>query len=389
MQKHPDYDIVVIGAGIQGAGVAQAAVVCGYKTLVIEKFPQAGMGTSSKSSKLIHGGLRYLESGQFKLVRECLQERKLLLRNAPGLVNIIPFHIPVYAHSKRSALLIWLGLIIYSVFSFRPFSIIKKRQWPTLDKLNLKDLKYVFKYYDAQTDDRKLTNAVIDSAIKHGADVQYNAEFRESLQDGKMHQLSFYKENQTHLVKCQCIINCSGPWVEKTQKNITPHLKTPAIERIAGTHIIINQELNCGAYYIEANDKRAIFVMPWNKTQTLIGTTERSYTDDTDKVTPTKKEKDYLLETYNDHFNKQVSIDDISSAFSGLRVLPVSNREVFNKSRDSLIICNDSAPFLVTLIGGKLTAYRASSEQVIKEIKKRIPINKQNKACNTRNIRLG
>lgn len=93
------YDVVIIGAGIQGAGVAQAAAVCGYKTLVIEKYPRAGMGTSCKSSKLIHGGLRYLENGQFSLVKECLLERKRLLKNAPELVKLIPFYIPVYSHS--------------------------------------------------------------------------------------------------------------------------------------------------------------------------------------------------------------------------------------------------------------------------------------------------
>jgi len=177
MPEEKNYDIIIIGAGIQGAGVAQAAAAAGYKTLVIEKFSQAGLGTSCKSSKLIHGGLRYLESGQFKLVNECLRERKTLLKNAPHLVKLIPFYIPVYAHSIRPAWLIFTGLCLYSLFSLKPFSIVKKTVWASLDGLNLKNLKIVFKYYDAQTDDKKLTQAVINSAEKLSCEIIYDADF--------------------------------------------------------------------------------------------------------------------------------------------------------------------------------------------------------------------
>lgn len=177
------YDVVIIGAGIQGAGVAQAAALCGYKTLVIEKYNQAGMGTSSKSSKLIHGGLRYLESAQFRLVKESLNERRRLLNNAPDLVKLIPFYIPVYQHSSRPAWLIYLGLFIYSLFSHKSFARIRKKDWLTLDGLNTHHLKQVFKYYDAQTDDQLLTQRVIQSASKLGADIIYQTEFISSEYD--------------------------------------------------------------------------------------------------------------------------------------------------------------------------------------------------------------
>ena len=383
-----EYDVVVIGAGIQGAGVAQAAAACGYKTLVIEKFSQAGLGTSCKSSKLIHGGLRYLESGQFKLVRECLNERKRLLKNAPRLVKLIAFYIPVYTHSTRPAWKIWLGLIIYSLFSLKKFSIINKKEWGSLDGLNLNNLQYVYKYYDAQTDDKKLTQAVIESANKLGAHTLYNANFIKSVTQDKKHHLTYTRNQRNYLVTCDCIVNCTGPWVDSTQEKIKPILKTPSIELISGTHIILDSPAKKGVYYIEATDRRAVFVMPWKEQQTLIGTTERAYSGNVDNIMPTESEKRYLLETYNRHFKEQLTTDNIIDSFAGLRVLPESTQSTFNKSRESLIISNANSPGLITLIGGKLTAYRASSEEVVIKIKKYIGPPKPHRSCNTRNTKL-
>ncbi|VAW62501.1 Aerobic glycerol-3-phosphate dehydrogenase [hydrothermal vent metagenome] len=396
MPHEPSYDIVVIGAGIQGAGVAQAAAVCKYKTLILEKSPSAGLGTSSKSSKLIHGGLRYLETGQFKLVMQSLLERKRLLRNAPHLVKFIPFFIPVYANSSRPAWLIWLGLCLYSVFSLKKFHIVKKSEWRDLDGLNLKNLKTVFKYYDAQTDDTALTQAVMKSAQEHGAEVMYDAHFLTSQVINGHHQLTFKQNNQTSTVKCNCIINCSGPWAELVQAGITPSLKLPDIELVAGAHIIIRRRLNQGAYYIQANDKRAIFILPWKEHKcgedtAMIGTTETPYSEDPDKVTPTPREISYLLENYNRHFNNNTSNEDVIESFSGLRVLPASKRGEnelsFKKPRDSLIVYSNTAPALITLIGGKLTTYRSSSEKVINLLRKILPLNNLSPS-RTRNIKL-
>jgi len=388
MVDNQDYDIVIIGAGIQGAGVAQAAAACGYKTLVIEKFPQAGMGTSCKSSKLIHGGLRYLESGQFKLVKECLSERKTLLKNAPELVKLIAFYIPVYKNSLRPAWLIWIGLFIYSIFSLKKFTRLKNNEWPTLDGLKLNNIKAIFKYYDAQTDDQKLTRAVIHSAEKLGAAILYDADFIKSSAQKNTHHLSYKKNQQLHSVNCRCIVNCTGPWVKSTQEKISPLLKTPPIELVAGTHIIINKTISRGVYYLEAADKRAVFVMPWKNDTTLIGTTERVFTEDADNISPTEDEKNYLLQTYNRYFKATASDENITESFAGLRVLPVSDQSAFNKSRESLIIHNASSPGLITLIGGKLTAYRAGSEDVLHQIKKLLGAPENARNGNTRDIPL-
>jgi len=370
------YDIVIIGAGIQGAGVAQAAALCG------------GYGTSCKSSKLIHGGLRYLETGQLKLVRECLQERKLLLKNAPHLVKLIPFYIPVYANSTRPAWLIWLGLCIYSVLSLKKFSIVKKSQWKNLDSLREENLQHIFKYYDAQTDDLALTQAVIKSANRLGAKVLYNTKFIKSEIDNKTHKVSFRQQHGQSSVHCRCIINCSGPWIETTQKKISPILKIPDIDLISGTHIIIKHSPIQGAYYIQANDNRAIFIMPWKKNKILIGTTETLYSEKPDNVAPTDREVTYLLENYNQHFNAHATTDDITDTFAGLRVLPACEKSSFEKPRDSLIIYNSDTPTLITLVGGKLTSYRASAEKVIKHLKKVLPPSKETHSCESRDLKL-
>jgi len=384
----PIYDIVVIGAGIQGAGVAQAAAACGYKTLVVEKYSQAGLGTSCKSSKLIHGGLRYLESGQFKLVYECLRERKYLLQNAPRLVKLIPFYIPVYTHSIRSSWMIWLGLSIYSLFSLKKFSIVNRNDWNSLDGLNLKNLQCIYKYFDAQTDDKELTRAVIKSAEINGADIVYNADFQKSDFQKGIHVLTYTQNKKENSTTCRCIVNCTGPWVLSTQNKIKPLLKTPDIELVAGSHIIIDRPITSGVYYIEAADRRAVFVMPWKEKQTLIGTTERPYSDNADNVKPTESEKTYLLNTYNSHFNTQLTTDNIINSFAGLRVLPQNNQSAFNKSRESLIITNTDQPGLITLIGGKLTAYRASSEEVLIKVKEILGTAEKKKPCDTRKIKL-
>lgn len=388
MKQEDTFDIVIIGAGIQGAGVAQAAAACGFKTLVIEKFPHAGMGTSSKSSKLIHGGLRYLESGQFKLVHECLTERKTLLKNAPQLVKLIPFHIPVYTHSRRPAWLIWLGLCIYSFLSFKSFSILNKRQWQALDGINQKNLKAVFRYYDAQTDDRLLTQSVISSAQTYGAKVEYSAHFKQSLYVDSFHKVSYSQNSISHSVVCSFIINCSGPWIKQVQNKITPLLKLPPVELVAGTHIIINKALKKGGYYIEANDGRAVFFLPWKNNTTLIGTTEQAYTGAADNVSPSEEEILYLLSNYNLHFTQNIKRGEIMESFSGLRVLPGNNQATFKKSRDSLIIQSPDNPGLITIVGGKLTSYRSSSEEIISLVKKTLTPMNPRSHCNTRKILL-
>src|SRR5450631_2720756 len=174
------YDVVVVGGGIHGAGVLQAAAAAGHSALLIERLGLAS-GTSSRSSKLIHGGLRYLESGQFSLVRESLRERAILLRIAAELVELKPFFIPVYRDTRRRPWQLKIGLWIYALLggfgASTRFGAVPKAEWPALDGLDTHDLDAVIRYHDAQTDDALLTRAVVQSALSLGAEIAMPAGF--------------------------------------------------------------------------------------------------------------------------------------------------------------------------------------------------------------------
>ena len=392
-----DYDVIVIGAGIQGAGVAQNASAAGYRVLVIEQYAKPAQGTSSRSSKLIHGGLRYLETGQFSLVKECLVERARLLRNAPHLVKLVPFHIPVYEGSHYSSLKIALGLSFYSLISLKPFHKIPKSQWSTLDGIKQQGLKAVYQYYDAQTDDALLTQAVLASAGSMGATVQFNSTFQSVDLSAQGCVFCYQHNGKDKTVTSHSIVNATGPWVEQNVNKILPNisqltpLPQPNIELVQGTHIEIPGKSSKGIYYLEApQDQRAVFVMPW-KDHLLIGTTETPYTGDPAEVSPLESEIDYLLEVYNHYFPYSVRRSDIINSFAGLRVLPKATGSAFSRPRDTLIVGNttENAKFL-TLYGGKLTAYRSTAEHVMDKLKEVLPVtgSTTHSTKNTRTIKL-
>lgn len=370
------YDITIIGGGINGAACADHLSQCGYKVVVLEQYHQTGLVTSSKSSKLIHGGLRYLESAQFKLVHECLQQRKYLSKQHPDLVKLVAFHIPVYEESYRSPWLIRLGLSIYSLFSLRLFKTINKNNWQQLDNLKTRHLKTVFQYYDGQTNDTLLTQRIMQQAQDSGAQLITDACFISaecSADDSEdLCTIKYRQQDNTHELTSRIIINASGPWVNHVLASITPAQSELDIELIAGTHIIISGKLNQGMYYLEApQDKRAVFVMPWTsqtgEDQILIGTTETLFTDSPEKVAPTEKEIVYLVQVYNYYFSTQISRDNVLDAFAGLRVLPANDDSAFNRSRDTIIHYEQiSKPKVLSIYGGKLTSHRVTAQQIAK-----------------------
>lgn len=368
------YDVIIIGAGIQGAAVAQAACAKGYKVLLLEQFSTSAAGTSSRSSKLIHGGLRYLESGQFKLVKECLQERAFLLKNAPHLVRLVAFHIPIYRHTTRSRFVIAAGLSIYALFSRKRFQIIDKKKWNRLDGLKTKGLKAVFRYYDAQTDDAQLTHAVLASAQQLGATVEYKATFKSCTVSNKSCQVSYEQDGQNVDVSARCLVNATGPWVGQVIKKISPKLTGIDVDLVQGAHIEIPGKVEQGMYYLESpQDKRAVFVMPW-KGHLLVGTTESAYQGDPAKVKPLEGEIEYLLKVYNHNFMNKVGRQDVINAFAGLRVLPHANTKAFSRPRDTMIISdNELAPNVVSLYGGKLTSHRATADKVMEKLQPSLP----------------
>lgn len=370
------YDLVVIGAGIQGAGVAQAAAAAGYSVLVLEQTAVAA-GTSSKSSKLIHGGLRYLETAQFGLVRESLRERALLLKLAPDLVKLQPLHIPVYKNSTRFPLKIRAGLSLYALLaglsSSARFTALSQQEWSQLDDLRQDKLCAVFRYFEAQTDDAALTAAVLRSAISLGAELQMPARFIAAQRSVLGCGVDYEQDGRQHSITCRVVINCAGPWANDVLARVAPALALPAIELVQGSHLLLPPLLKHHFYLEAPQDQRAVFALPWQG-QLLVGTTETLHTEAPELAHCLPSEQDYLLHTllhYFPHLN--IAQDDIKS-FAGLRVLPRSDKSAFQRSRDALLLVDEeSQPRVLSLMGGKLTTYRATAETALARVRASLP----------------
>lgn len=370
------YDIVVIGAGIQGAGVAQAAAAAGYSVLVVEKTAPAA-GTSSKSSKLIHGGLRYLETAQFGLVRESLHERALLLKLAPELVKLKPLHIPVYEDSTRSPLTIRAGLSLYSILAGLDkdslFRQLPKNEWSGLIGLRQEKLKAVFRYHEAQTDDAALTRAVLQSAVLLGADLMMPARFVAAERNGQCCKVDIETGRGHESVSCRVLVNCAGPWAREVLSLITPVLPLPGVELVQGSHLLLPPLLD-QYFYLEApQDKRAVFVLPWEG-QLLVGTTEKVHEDAPDKAVCSSAEREYLLATLQHYFPQLTIPAEQVETFAGLRVLPKSDKQAFSRPREVMFAVDDEHhPRVLSVMGGKLTTYRATAEQALHRLMPSLP----------------
>ena len=375
-------DIVVVGGGINGVGVAQAVAAAGYSVLLIEKTALAA-GTSSKSSKLIHGGLRYLESYEFSLVQEGLGERALLLKLAPDLVKLKPFYIPVYESTRRGPMLIRAGLSLYAVLGrLRKqvrFKKVPRIEWTELDGLVTNNLKAVYQYHDAQTDDTALTRAVMESGISLGAELAMPAEFTGAAltKDGCV--VRYNDNGAERTCQARVLVNASGPWVNRVLQRIEPSVEQLGVDMIQGSHIVVRGQVERGIYYVECpRDGRAIFVMPWHG-ETLVGTTETRFRGDPDRVEALRSEMNYLVRILNRYFPRYQADREgaVLDAFAGLRVLPSGSGHAFHRTRE-VILQTDRGdrrqpPRVLSIYGGKLTAYRATAEKVVKRIAPSLP----------------
>ncbi len=381
------YDITIIGAGIHGAGVAQAAAAAGYKTLVIEQYEKPGLGTSSRSSKLIHGGLRYLETAQIGLVWECLRERRLLLKNAPHLVRLVPFFIPVYEQTHRGPYTIAAGLTLYALLGGKWFQMVPRSKWGQLDGLKTERLKAVFQYWDAQTDDQALTEAVLKSAVHLGAEVKLDCRFQQASNESDTCIVEYERDGETCRVKTRVLINATGPWINSTLSKIHPNPQQLAIDLVQGAHILISTKQKQGVYYLEApQDLRAVLGMPWND-EVLVGTTETKFQGDPADVAPTESEIDYLLDVYRYYFSPDLNRSHIRTSFAGVRVLKHDSKSIFRRSRETILHVDKKAnPMVLSIYGGKLSSYRATGEKVVKKVVKLLP--KRRAMANTRNLKL-
>ena len=369
-----EFDVIIVGGGIHGAGVLQAAAAAGHSALLIERRALAS-GTSSRSSKLIHGGLRYLESGQFSLVRESLRERAVHLRIARDLVELKSFFIPVYAGTRRRPWQLKIGLALYAVLGgFAPgtgFGSVPKRDWRELDGLETRNLDAVIRYYDAQTDDAALTRAVVESARSLGGELAMPASFLGASLDADGVEVQFDQAGARAACRARVLVNAAGPWATQVARAVTPAIPIPAVDLVQGTHIVLPMRVSAGIYYVESPaDGRAIFIMPW-KGETLIGTTETPYQGDPDQVRPLPEEEEYLLNVARHYFPAVAGMTrtDIRERFAGLRVLPAASEKAFDRSRETIFTADrDPHPRVLGIYGGKLTGWRAAAAEVLRLI---------------------
>jgi glycerol-3-phosphate dehydrogenase len=368
------FDVVIIGGGIHGVGVAQAAASGGHSVLLLEQTGLAS-ATSGRSSKLIHGGLRYLEDLHFSLVRESLRERALLLKLAPGLVRLQVFHIPIFPETSRHPMTIRAGLSLYALLgglhAANRFRSVRSAEWSGLDGLETNRLQAVYRYYDAQTDDAALTRAVMRSAVELGAELCCPAEFTAAEIGEQGCNVRYVLNGATQCCTASVLVNAAGPWINTVAGRIAPTPPAVAVDLVQGSHLILEGRIEQGAYYLESPvDRRAVFVLPW-KGRTLLGTTETRYSGDPAKVVPLVAEEDYLLETLRHYFPRRPQ--QVVDRFAGLRVLPAAGHTLSARSRETRLVTDAARPRVVAIYGGKLTGYRATAQRVMRLLRLTLP----------------
>ncbi|MBA2278793.1 MAG: glycerol-3-phosphate dehydrogenase [Chloroflexia bacterium] len=376
------FDLIVIGAGINGTGIARDAALRGLRVLLLDKTDIAA-GTTSWSSRLIHGGLRYLEHAEVGLVRESLRERERLLRIAPHLVRPLPLTIPLYEHHRRGPLLIRAGMIAYDVLSWdkslpRHAMMSREQALRGLPGLNPQGLRGAARYYDAQVEfpERIAVENALD-ALAHGALVLPKARVdRLLVEAGVVRGVEFVDDGSgaRHAARATVTINVSGPWVDHVLADLgMAERPPPLIGGTKGSHIVVAPFANAptDALYIEAKeDSRPFFIIPWNGLY-LIGTTDVRYRGNPDAVAPSEDEIAYLLRETNQVL-PDASLDrgDVLYAYAGIRPLP--NQPADSEARISRRhMVHDHAPRvegLLSIVGGKLTTFRELAEQAVEVV---------------------
>ena len=365
------FDLFIIGGGINGAGLARDAAGRGLSVCLADK-GEIGGATSSWSTKLIHGGLRYLENYEFKLVRESLKERETIYKIAKPISKPIPFIIP-YVDKIRPAWLIKMGLFLYDNLGGK--TIIPKSNTLDISKKlpNILKKKYKtgFQYFDVQIDDKKLTKLNIKSAKRYKAKILEYNKVKKAEIDGNEWVIHLQKGEK---IKSKILINASGPWINETlKKNIKIKSKNK-IRLVKGSHIITKKLYKKDvAFTFQNTDKRIIFVIPYKKKFSLIGTTEVEVKSPENKEI-SKKEIQYLIRSVNNYLEKQISTKDIVDSYSGIRPLIEDFNQASKVTRDYIFDLNIIKKLpLLSIYGGKLTTYRKLAENVLLDLEKFLP----------------
>ena len=361
---HVTYDLVIIGGGINGVSVAREAALNGWRVLLVEKDNLAAH-TSSASTKLIHGGLRYLEYYEFRLVREALQERERLLRLAPDLIHPMAFVLP-HEHALRPWWMVRAGLLIYDRLGGR-ISVPHSRGLRGDDAAYQAPLKRKgagFVYYDAATDDAALTRAIAADAVANGAEIATRTELAAARRDGDVWRATLSDGRD---VAARILVNAAGPWAGTILARLGINAKAH-VRLVKGSHITVPR-LYAGdhAYMLQQPDRRIVFAFPW-KGETAIGTTDIAV-DDPVATPADASEIAYLCDAANRYFTTQIAPADVTGSWSGVRPLYDDGAsEAKAVTREYVLELDDRDPPLLTIYGGKITTARALGEDVLAKL---------------------
>jgi glycerol-3-phosphate dehydrogenase len=376
----PSFDLLVIGGGIHGAAVARDAAGRGLKVMLAEKGDYAS-ATSSASSKLIHGGLRYLEQGRMGLVRESLVERGLLLKAAPHLVAPIRFLLPIYAWQKRQALMLRAGLALYDALSFGSGLPASGRldddDISQLPRLRQEDLNAVLHYCDCVADDARLTLAVLLDARARGADILNRRAVTAIAprEDGYVVELD--ERGTKREVETRFIVNAAGPFAGAVDAMCEAAPPPRPLRLVRGSHIVLRmpEPPQTDAYTLQDPEERVIFTIPWlDRRFLIVGTTDVPHQDDASDARCSDEERAYLLAAYNRYFahpGGPATERDVVFAWSGVRALEGDAATLpsrISRAPSLSSVANGNGGF-VTLYGGKLTTHRAFAEEVMESLR--------------------
>jgi glycerol-3-phosphate dehydrogenase len=387
--RDESFDLLVLGGGITGAGVALDAVLRGWRVALIDKGDFAA-GTSSVSSKLVHGGLRYLEHGEFRLVHEALHERRVLLRNASHLVQPLRFVIPVYRGARLSPWKWRLGLTLYDLLAGRdnlrrsqPLRAAELRR--AVPNLAATDLLGGASYFDAQMDDARLCLAVIRTAALRGAAVANYVEALAFQKSGG--QIAGVRAvdrlgGGEFTIRARVVVNAAGPWVDAVSR-LADRESSALLQPTKGVHVIVPNRagLTSALLLLHPRDGRVFFVIPWlaelhageapDASKLLIGTTDTFGNEAPDGLTVNSAEVSYLLDGCNRFLRPILTADDVLGSFAGLRpLIRARPGEPSSLSREFHIVTAPSG--LISVAGGKYTTYRCMAEAVTRAVEVRL-----------------
>jgi len=367
------YDLAIVGGGINGAGIAADAAGRGLSVVLFEKGDLAS-GTSSASSKLIHGGLRYLELGELRLVRSALREREVLLARAPHLVHPMRFVIP-HVTSMRPRALMRLGLFLYDHLAAR-------RRIPASGAVDLardpagRPLRPVFRdgysYYDCQVDDARLVVLVALDAAERGTAIHTHAPVKHLARRGEVWEVTVETAAGATTVAARALVNAAGPWCAEVATLAGAGDHAPALRLVRGTHIVVPRIAGAeSAYLLQNPDGRIVFALPFEGRFTLIGTTDVAVSSPAEGFVPSADEVDYLLGTAARFFCDAPAHDAIVWRFAGVRPLVEDgSARASAVSRDYRLdlVAPEGAPPLLNIVGGKITTFRTLAEAALSRL---------------------